>query len=123
MLGLTGQTTIGAIRAAVKKNVVKDSVKITSLVFDQANGEIILMVDAEVAESVAGKLLTQWYTIDPSDEVEVTVKVFKVDSLGKNWPDVPEVTKTVRFGKNAQTVTVDLDGDYSSGFFKVVVEQ
>ena len=123
MLGLTGQTTIGAIRAAVKKNVVKDSVKITSLVFDQANGEIILMVDAEVAESVAGKLLTQWYTIDPSDEVEVTVKVFKVDSLGKNWPDVPEVTKTVRFAKNAQTVTVDLDGDYSSGFFKVVVEQ
>ena len=124
MLGLPGEITIDAIRAAVEKKIVKSSVKITALTFDQANGKVILSVDAQVAESVAGAILSKFYTVTSPDTVTVKVKVYKIESLAEAWPAEPTVTKTVSFGSEEQEVEVELGaGDFTSGFFKIEVEE
>ena len=125
MLGLTGEITIDAIRAAVEKKIVKDSVKITALTFDQENGKVILNIDADVASSVAGQMLSKWYTVVPEDTVTVKVHVYKTDNLASAvWPEVEGSPFTKSFGASEQKVEVGLGGgDYTSGFYKVVIEQ
>ena len=125
MLGLSGKTSIDAINAAVQKKIVNGSVKITSMTFDQANGKIELTVDADVASSVAGQLLSKWYTVAPEETVTVKVHVYKTDNLASAvWPEVEGSPFTKTFGVSEQSVEVDLgSGDFTSGFFKVEVEQ
>ena len=125
MLGLSGEITIDAIRSAVEKKIVENSVKITALTFDQENGKVILNVDADVAESVAGQMLSKWYTVVPEDTVTVKVHVYKTENLASAvWPEVSGSPFTKTFGASEQKVEIDLGGgDYTSGFYKVVIEQ
>ena len=117
------KSSLDAIRAAVEKTIKGDSVKITSITFDPAKGKIVLTVDAEVADSIAGKLFSKIYDFTSPDSVAVIVKVYKKDSLVQaNWTLVE--TKNCSIGKTEQYVEVGLSGgDYTSGFYKVEIEQ
>ena len=81
--------------------------------------------DADVASSVAGQMLSKWYTVVPEDTVTVKVHVYKTDNLASAvWPEVEGSPFTKSFGASEQKVEVGLGGgDYTSGFYKVVIEQ
>ena len=117
------KSSLDAIRAAVEKTIKGDSVKITSITFDPTKRKVVLTVDAEVADSIAGKLFSKIYDFTSPDSVAVTVKVYKKDSLVQaNWTLVE--TKNCSIGKTEQYVEVGLSGnDYTSGFYKVEIEQ
>jgi hypothetical protein len=117
------KSSLDAIRAAVEKTIKGDSVKITSITFDPVKGKVVLAVDAEVVDSIAGKIFSKIYDFTSPDSVDVTVKVFKKESLVQaNWTLVE--TKSCTIGKTEQYVEVGLSGgDYTSGFYKVEIEQ
>jgi hypothetical protein len=122
---LGGNSSIDAIRKAVEKKIKGDSVKITSISLDPVGNKVVLGVDAEVTDSIAGRLFSKIYDMTSADTVNVTVKVYKKDSLVQvNW-DLVETIDNVNIGKAAQYVEVSLDKtrDYTSGFYKVEVEQ
>ena len=117
--------TFDDIRAAVDANVTPTTVKIVSMTLDATAREVVLTLDADVALSLAGQLVSQTYGIVPSGFATVTVKVFQKQSLVENWPTTPVKTfSNVKVGANQAYVTVPLgdDIDLASGFFKVVVE-
>ncbi|MBO5774874.1 MAG: hypothetical protein J6R63_02500, partial [Kiritimatiellae bacterium] len=124
--GHMGETSsIDAIRKAVEKKIKGDSVKITSISLDPVGNKVVLGVDAEVTDSIAGQLFSKIYDLTSADTVNVTVKVYKKDSLVQvNW-DLVETIDNVNIGKAAQYVEVSLDKtrDYTSGFYKVEIEQ
>ena len=65
---------------------------------------------------------TYW---EPGDEVVVKVKVFRKDSLVQaEWEPVGE-PQTVSVGVHSQEVSVPLPSgtDYTSGFYRVEIEQ
>ena len=118
-------TTINAIRKAVEKKVKAGTVRITSIKFDPTGKKVVLAVDAEVADTVAGELFSKIYEFSPGDEVVVKVKVFRKDSLVQaEWVPVGE-PQTVSVGVHSQEVSVPLpsDTDYTSGFYRVEIEQ
>ena len=117
-------TTIDAIREAVEKKVKDGTVKITSIAFDPVDKKVVLAVDAEVADSVAGELFSKIYEFPSDDEAKVTVKVYRKDSLVQaDWVLV-HTEANVAVGKHSQYVEVDLpDGDYTSGFYRVDIVQ
>ncbi|MBQ3314546.1 MAG: LamG domain-containing protein [Kiritimatiellae bacterium] len=118
-------TTINAIRKAVEKKVKAGTVKITSIKFDPTGKKVVLAVDAEVADSVAGDLFSKIFEYSPGDEVVVKVKVFRKDSLVQaEWVPVGDA-QTVSVGVHSQEVSVPLPSgtDYTSGFYRVEIEQ
>jgi hypothetical protein len=119
-----GNSSIDAIRKAVEKKIKGDSVKITSISLDPVGNKVVLGVDAEVTDSIAGQLFSKIYDLTSGDTVNVTVKVYKKDSLVQvNWEFVEERAAVI--GKTEQYVEVKLDKnrDYTSGFYKVEIEQ
>ena len=118
-------TTINAIRKAVEKKVKAGTVKITSIKFDPTGKKVVLAVDAEVADSGAGDLFSKIFEYSPGDEVVVKVKVFRKDSLVQaEWVPVGDA-QTVSVGVHSQEVSVPLPSgtDYTSGFYRVEIEQ
>ena len=118
-------TTINAIRKAVEKKVKAGTVRITSIKFDPTGKKVVLAVDAEVADSVAGDLFSKIFEYSPGDEVVVKVKVFRKDSLVQaEWVPVGDA-QTVSVGVHSQEVSVPLPSgtDYTSGFYRVEIEQ
>ena len=118
-------TTINAIRKAVEKKVKAGTVRITSIKFDPTGKKVVLAVDAEVADTVAGELFSKIYEFSPGDEVVVKVKVFRKDSLVQaEWVPVGDA-QTVSVGVHSQEVSVPLPSgtDYTSGFYRVEIEQ
>ena len=119
-----GTTSIDAIREAVEKKVKDGTVKISSIVFDPVGKKVVLAVDAEVADTVAGEIFSKIYEFPSDDEAKVTVKVYRKDSLAQaDWVLV-HAKENVPVGKHSQYVEVSLpDGDYTSGFYRVEIEQ
>ena len=119
-----GTTSMDAIRAAVEKKVKDGTVRITSIVFDPVGKKVVLAVDAEVADTVAGEIFSKIYEFPSDDEAKVTVKVYRKDSLAQaDWVLV-HTKENVPVGKHSQYVEVSLpDGDYTSGFYRVEIEQ
>ena len=121
-----GTTSIDAIRSAVEKKVKDGTVKITSITFDPIRKKVVLAVNAEVADTVAGEIFGKIYQFDSDDKAKVTIKVFHKDSLVQaKWEPVENGTfENIAVGKHSQYVEVDLpDGDYTSGFYRVEIEQ
>ena len=133
LLGLgddTSTDTIAAIRAAVEKNIVPDTLKISSLVVDQANKQVVLTVDADVADSIAGQLFAPVYTF-PELTSKVQIKVYRKENLlVSGWGDPLTNAAT---GKDYWEATIDttlnkevpvpVDINWESGFYKVEVVQ
>ncbi|MBR2355902.1 MAG: hypothetical protein IKA69_05960, partial [Kiritimatiellae bacterium] len=118
------KTTIDAIREAVEKKVKPGTVKITSIAFDPVGQKVVLAVDAEVADTVAGKLLSNIYVFDSAAEAKVTVNVYRKDSLVQAEWVLVHTESDVAVGVHSQYVEVDLpDGDYTSGFYRVDIVQ
>ena len=118
------KTTIDAIREAVEKKVKPGTVKITSIAFDPVGQKVVLAVDAEVADTVAGKLLSNIYVFDSAAEAKVTVNVYRKDSLVQAEWVLVHTEPDVAVGVHSQYVEVDLpDGDYTSGFYRVDIVQ
>ena len=124
LLGIGGETeksTIDAIRRAVEKNIDPDSVKITSLTVDAANGKVVLTVGAKATDSIAGYLLSPIYTIPESTDVQI--KVYRKANLATEaWGEpVKVVTVTITSTMDEQ-IEVELPGvDFNSGFYKVEI--
>ena len=124
-LDVSNKSSIEAIRDAIEKKVVPNTLRITSITLDTTGAKVILGVDADVAESIAGRLFGQIYNLTPGTETaDVVVKVYKKTSLAQaDWELVQ--TKPVSIGAGEVNVEVDLDEavDYTSGYFRVEVEQ
>ena len=123
-------TTFDAIRKAVEKKVVDQTLKITAITLDTAKSRVILAIDAETdyANLAAGNFATRLYDLDAMGiKSTVTVKVYKKSTLAQEkWELVGEFEKS--FDKGETEVTVDVkDGegkiDATSGFYKVEVVQ
>ena len=113
--------TIAAIREAVEKKIQPETVKVTSLVVDAANKQVILTVAADVADSIAGQLLSPVYTIPTT--AKVYVDIYKKASLvDLNWVYVNTYEQEVST-KLDKTIKVPVSEDFTSGFYKVEVRQ
>ena len=117
-------TTIDAIREAVEKKVKDGTVKITSIAFDPVGKKVVLAVDAEVADTVAGEIFFKVYEFPSAASAKVNVKVFRKDSLVQAEWQLIHTEANVAIGVHSQNVEVALpDGDYTSGFYRVEIEQ
>ena len=101
--------------------VAKES---SSIAFDPVGKKVVLAVDAEVADSVAGELFSKIYEFPSDDEAKVTVKVYRKDSLVQAEWQLIETKTDIAVGVHSQEVEVPLPaGDYTSGFYRVEIEQ
>ena len=119
----TTQATIAAIRDAIQKKIDPDSVRITSMVVDAENGKVILTVGAKAADSLAGRLLMPVYELPTSTKVDV--KVYRKENLATaGWGDPVKVVTVTVTSTMEERIEVPLAGvDFSSGFYKVEIEQ
>ena len=115
------EDTIAAIREAVEKKIDPSTVKVTSLVVDATNKQVILTVTADVADSIAGSLLSPVYTLPTT--AKVYVDIYKKASLvDPNWVYVNTYEKEVSTALDAK-ITVPVTEDFTSGFYKVEVRE
>ena len=116
--------TIPAIREAVQVKITQDTLKITSLVLGE--DKIAMTVGADVAYEIAGMPLDKLYDLASiGEEVKVKFLVYrKATLLDKDWGDPKVIEKS--FLKGQAVIEVSLEGkgiDFSTGFYKVEVEQ
>ena len=122
-------TSVADIRAAVEGElkVKKGSLKITAITLDAATGMVKLSVDAEVAPTLAGDLISQIYNVAPGTTKTVTVKVYRKASLATAGWGEPVKTATVTIGAGAAEVPVEgltiTPEEMKSGFYKLEVEE
>ena len=115
------EDTIAAIREAVEKKIDPSTVKVTSLVVDATHKQAILTVTADVADSIAGSLLSPVYTLPTT--AKVYVDIYKKASLvDPNWVYVNTYEKEVSTALDAK-ITVPVTEDFTSGFYKVEVRE
>lgn len=115
------EDTIAAIREAVEKKIDPSTVKVTSLVVDATHKQVILTVTADVADSIAGSLLSPVYTLPTT--AKVYVDIYKKASLvDPNWVYVNTYEKEVSTALDAK-ITVPVTEDFTSGFYKVEVRE
>ncbi len=114
-------STIQAIREAVQKKIVPNTVHVKALVVDAANKKVKLSVGGEVVDSIAGHLLSPIYTIPTTATVTISLYT-KASLVDVNWIWVKDYTTTVSTTLDT-TVEVDIDEDLTSGFYKVEVVQ
>ena len=125
-LDVSSKSSIEAIRDAVEKQLVPNTLRITSITLDTTGGKVVLGVDADVAESIAGRLISSIYNITPETETaNVVVKVYKKATLVQADWELVGAPLPVSIGAGAVNVEVPLDPacDYTSGYYKVEVEQ
>ena len=124
MLGIDSVVSFADIRAAIDRNVRPTKVKISALKLEK--DKVVLDLDADVALSLAGRLVSQVYGVMPSGTAKATVRVLKRTSLAAkdDWQEV-FVKENVEIGPGRGSVEVPLgtDVDLTSGFYKVEVEQ
>ena len=124
MLGIDSVVSFADIRAAIDRNVRPTKVKISALKLEK--DKVVLDLDADVALSLAGRLVSQVYGVMPSGTAKATVRVLKRMSLAAkdDWQEV-FVKENVEIGPGRGSVEVPLgtDVDLTSGFYKVEVEQ
>ena len=122
LLGMGDYTedTLTAIRAAIEKNVVAKTLKITSLVVDTDKKKVVMTVNGEVDDSIAGQILSPVYILPESSTV--TLRLYKKNSLvEKEWTKVKDYEVTVSTTLKT-TVEVPMpDVDFSAGFYKIEV--
>ena len=127
LLGIASSgLTFNDIRAAIDENVHPTTVKITALTLDPSKNQVVLTLDADVALSVAGQLVSQVYGIAPGGDATVTVKVYRKNTLlDAEWQPACDPIANVKIGAHEPYVVVPLDAalDLTSGFYKVEVEQ
>ena len=114
-------STIQAIREAVQKKIVPNTVHVKALVVDAANKKVKLSVGGEVVDSIAGHLLSPIYTIPTTATVTISLYT-KASLVDVNWIWVKDYTTTVSTTLDT-TVEVDIEEDLTSGFYKVEVVQ
>ena len=109
----------------MEKKVKPGTVKITAIKFDPVGQKVVLAVNAEVADTVAGELFFKIYEPQSGGEVVVKVKVFRKGSLVQaKWEPVGD-EQTVSIGVQSQEIEVPLPSgpDYTSGFYRVEIVQ
>lgn len=124
LLGIEGDTTtstIQAIRDAVQKKVVPNTVSVKALVVDAANKKVKLTVGGEVADSIAGQILSPIYTVPTTAEIKISVYT-KSSLVQKDWIWVKDYPVTVSTTLE-ETIDVAIEEDLTSGFYKVEVVQ
>ena len=122
--------SVDVIRRAVEKKIKPDTLTIKSITLDPDGQKVVLGVNADVTQSIAGRQLALIYKIDGTTAT-ATVKVYKKASLvSAEWTLVKNGTEDgwkVDLGDSLEAqIEVDVssaDIDFSSGYFKVVVEQ
>jgi hypothetical protein len=123
-INVANKSSIAAIREAIEKKV--KAIKVTSITLDPVNNKVRLTVNGDVAPSVAGQMLNQFYNVAGSlDYAEVTLKIYKKTTLAQaSWEFVSD--KIVKIGTGDVVVSADIDpteADLKSGFYKVEVVQ
>ena len=105
----------------VEDTVVENSVSITSLTVDRASGEVVLGVGAETAAGSVDPAVAALYSVVSG--ANVTVKVYRTETLAAEWKLVAEESLTITSGGTEIRAPLPEGVDTSSGFFKVEVEQ
>ena len=122
-LDLSNKTTLEAIAEATRGKLVPNSVKVVAISLEHDGSAVNLTVNADVASSISGTVVSRYYKFSGSEEVKVKIKVLKKDSLvDTTWTEVYTTPEPVLITpETAETVVVPFDEqlDLSSGFFKV----
>lgn len=124
-LDVRNVSSMSAIRDAIEKKVVPNTLKITSLTLDISGAKVVLGVDAEVADTIAGIKFNEIYGIvSGKNYATVTLKVYAKETLAEaTWTLVQE--KKVNIGADRTLVEVPLSStlDMKAGYYKVEVVQ
>jgi hypothetical protein len=123
-LDVNNRTSIEAIREAVAKKV--KTVRVTSLAINAEGSKIVLGVDGDVADSIAGEAFKQFYEIGATEDfAKVKLLVYKKENLAQADWTLVETLDNVQIGAGAVFVEVPLQSqlDMKSGFYKVEVVQ
>jgi len=111
-------TSAGALRVA--SAVVGDSVAIKSLAIDRATGEVVLGVAAETEAGAIDPAVAALYSVEVG--ADVTVKVYRTESLAAEWQLVAEKSMTITAAGKEVRAPLPEGVDTTSGFFKVEIE-
>ncbi|MBO5642418.1 MAG: LamG domain-containing protein [Kiritimatiellae bacterium] len=124
-LDVSKMSSISAIRDAIEKKIVPDTLKISSMTLDTAGKKVILGVDASVADTIAGIKLRDIFGIESGKNyATVTLKIYTKATLAEaDWTLKSEIT--VNIGADEAVVEVPLTEtlDCKSGYYKVEVVQ
>ena len=119
-----GDITFDDIRAAVQGelDVKSGTFKITSLTLGP-DGKVTLTVDAEVAPTIAGTLLSTVYDVKPGTKKKVKLQVYRKTSLAMAGWGKPVKTVSVELGAGEKEISgIDVGvtaEDLKSGFYKI----
>ena len=104
----------------VEDTIVENSVSITSLTIDRATGEVVLGVGAETEVGSVDPTVAALYSI--TSGANVTVKVYRTETLAAEWQLVAEKSLTITSAGTEIRAPLPAGVDTTSGFFKVEVE-
>jgi hypothetical protein len=104
----------------VEDAIVENSVSITSLTIDRATGEVVLGVGAETEVGSVDPTVAALYSI--TSGANVTVKVYRTETLAAEWKLVAEESLTITSAGTEIRAPLPAGVDTTSGFFKVEVE-
>ena len=122
----TTTSTIAAIRDAVAKRQVQN-VEITSFVVDTENREVKFTIGGDIAEKIAGTVLSPVYELKTPGRVKLSVYT-KASLVATDWIWVKDSTEfSLGADRFNDTITVRFDEidlkdiDFSSGFYQIDV--
>jgi uncharacterized protein (DUF2141 family) len=129
LLGLdtSNKTTLEAIADVTRGKLVPNSVRVVGIALEPDGSAVNLTVNADVASSISGTVVSQYYTFVGSGSVDVRITVWKKNSLSDAaWTNVFTSSVVTIKAQADEKVKVGLGTtplDLKSGFYKVELEE